>query len=155
MRFPPILFALLLSVTACDRDKGTFVDTCEELIQKRLKAPSTYRRIGAPEVIQHSQTLSDSDFSVLVDAEEQIFKDFMRESRAEGTGWVQVSYFETRVEYDAANSSGSWYTEKASQHDLNWAVEVDGKTQTDWVLEQGRQALRQYEQYQRQQSWTR
>lgn len=145
------------------RDKDTFVDTCEEVIRERLKAPSTYRRIGAPEVIHHSETLSDSDFSELIAGKEQILQEIMQESRSEGTGWLQVSYFETTIEYDAANAfgvpirrvsrcrSGSWYNHEKPRYDLSRSlVEVDGQTQTDWALERASDALRQYEQYRRQ-----
>ena len=160
----PVLIAcaLFAFLVACDQeseDKRTLIESCEETLVKRLKSPSSYKRINDPEVRLDTKAISDSEFEALMANEDPFDAELYRGMRAARRGYVDVSRYVATIEYDAANSYGALIRDTASCRSgmsyfgapdglslsSNTLVEVDGKTSHDWTLERVRKTLENYE----------
>ena len=152
------MFAFLVACDQESKDKRTLIESCEETLVKRLKSPSSYKRINDPEVRLDTKAISDSEFEALIANEDPFDAELYRGMRAAGRGYVDVSRYVATIEYDAANSYGALIRDTArcksgrsyfgAPDGLSLSsgalVEVDGRTSHDWTLERARKALENY-----------
>ncbi|GGG77714.1 hypothetical protein GCM10011415_28300 [Salipiger pallidus] len=133
---------------------GKFISACEDTLKKRLKAPSTYRRLSDPHIAESVATLDD--YKGWTDNPEKKASDQDRQARNPKLAEMQAA--QTRrflldehtlkraiIEYEAANSYGTpirGYAlctfadpspESFSDFDRQ-NVMIDGRTAFEWSL---------------------
>jgi hypothetical protein len=145
MRFK--LWLLLLALLAgCDSE---MVAACEDVIKDRLKSPSSYQRVAVRERASEVEIDRYRILRIMENANEKsetvrkanrILLDYELEDMRSGKKPLAKELVAT-FEYDAANAFGvliRGYAEckfiSAGTKPSGYNVQVDGSTQTDWLV---------------------
>lgn len=122
----------LPTLGACNPIESGFVKACEAALQDRLKSPSTYKRIN---LVQTVEPLTVNEYAK---GDQKIFDFYMKSERKPVRHIVLFTY-------DASNSFGvpirnvakcSYDTIDGEKPvDSKELVEIDGKTNIEWLTE--------------------
>lgn len=134
-----------IGIAELTKDAG-MTTSCEEAIKKRLRSPSSYKRI---ELTRSERFLTEEEYKARLDRENSsdILKEMdMTSFRTKEISPKEISLF---VEYDAPNGFGvpirghsecTYISERGADPDSYLYVSVDGKTNTEWLMQQARTA---------------
>lgn len=130
----------VIFISACSPADSNLYSACDEAVKLRLKAPSSYERVG--------ETKSET---VIEETAFFLYRDVMDEKvrHAYRKGWADkpptFKRYEVRLAYEAQNSFGArlrsaakceFYTDDGTTDDARAAtVVIDGKTLQDWLLQ--------------------
>jgi hypothetical protein len=135
--------APLLVGSGCNIFEPKIVKACETVIKERLRSPSGYKRI---EVLRSQAAMNRADYYNYLYATEA--SSAVRESKNQRfeEGEIKPTMYTVYVTYDAPNAFNApirgisickYVSERGSDADVaDFSVEVDGKTQTQYLVDQ-------------------
>lgn len=122
------------------------VSACEEAIQKRLKAPSAYKRIN---LRASERKLTEDEYKKYLDGQHESDAVKSISIRAFHEGDNTPKEFSYQIEYDAPNAFGTpirslsectYISANGTKPDSYLFVSIDGQTTTDWLIDMARKS---------------
>lgn len=138
------LIAMCLLLGACSPGSSPFLRDCEKAIGERLLAPSTYKRVSA---VETEEVLTLDGWRAVADPKIAMPEAAVKSNIDAGKPPKGLM---ARIEYDAANGYGVPIrktaictfvadTDGGYNERWAWAVEINGKTNLQWMVTDGLQ----------------
>ncbi|THK34642.1 hypothetical protein EHS39_29415 [Ensifer sp. MPMI2T] len=138
-----VALSILMALSGCSFFNSKIVTVCEETLKERLRSPSGYQRI---EITRYEEKMDRSEYQAYLEANEKLAERREFEMRWFDQGNKEPTLFEIYINYDAPNAYGTLIRGLVSCEYLDddgdksnadsYSVKVDGKTKTEWIVEQ-------------------
>jgi hypothetical protein len=134
---------ILSALSGCNLLDSKIVTVCEEMLQERLRSPSGYDRV---EVKRYEDKMTRAEYQAYLVKDEASADEIEFKTRMFDQGLYQPTVFTIYIHYDAPNAYGTpirdlasceYFDDDADESNASsYSVKVNGKTKTDWIVEQ-------------------